>query len=224
MIDGLDLLEEFGDEAREIVAASRVHRLETEKARAKTLRGRIETRRAKSEAVLAEILPADLEEGASYHVISHGDVDALSYLAHAIAGRERVAWCLVSTWCMARADVERLDRWMAEGKVGRVDWYVGEIFPNQYVDEYELVKAVAKRTGGRVCVARNHSKVLLAVDEPSGYYVAIESSANVNTNPRIEQATMTRSRELVDFYAEFYGALRTIDRQNGDPSHTIASS
>lgn len=39
-------------------------------------------RRVKSESTLSEILPTRLEMGHSYHVISHGDVDALSYLIH----------------------------------------------------------------------------------------------------------------------------------------------
>jgi hypothetical protein len=34
----------------------------------------------------------------------------------------------------------------------------------------------------------------------------------VNTNPRIEQTTLTRSRALFDFYFEFYRGLRSIDR------------
>lgn len=222
MIDGQISFDEFGDEAAEIALGLVEHRLQAGIARAKTLRGRIETRRAKSEAVLAEILPAELEDGVGYHVISHGDVDSLSFLAHAVKGR-RIAWALVSTWCMARPDVERLDEWLRQGIVGRVDWYVGEIFPNQYGDEYELVLKVAARTGGRVCVARNHSKVMLAADLATDYFVAIESSANVNTNPRIEQTTMTRSRALVEFYREFYEGLRSIDR-NGNTRDTSGGS
>ncbi len=39
-------------------------------------------RRAKAQSTLGEILPADFAEGDSVHVISHGDIDALSYLQY----------------------------------------------------------------------------------------------------------------------------------------------
>lgn len=51
----------------------------------------------------------------------------------------------------------------------------------------------------------------LADGESWHYYLAIESSANVNTNPRIEQTAMHRSRELFQFYREFFRDLRSID-------------
>ena len=41
----------------------------------------------------------------------------------------------------------------------------------------------------------------------------IESSANVNTNPRIEQSTIHRSADLYAFYAEFFDGIRSIDRR-----------
>ena len=58
---------------------------------------RIQTRRAKAEARLAEILPARFTEGDSWHVLSHGDIDALSYLRHALAGVTHFDHVLIET-------------------------------------------------------------------------------------------------------------------------------
>lgn len=44
------------------------------------------------------------------------------------------------------------------------------------------------------------------------YYLAMESSANVNTNPRIEQTAVHASRDLFEFYKEFFDGIRSIDR------------
>jgi len=101
---------------------------------------RTETRRAKSEAVLFDILPARLEMGTSYHVISHGDVDSLSYLIH-IAKNQELDSVLISTWCMAMPDLEWLRGKVDSFQFGKVDFVLGEIFPAQYPDEYKKIKA-----------------------------------------------------------------------------------
>lgn len=61
---------------------------------------KIYARRAWGEKTLASIL-GDLEPGATYHVLSGGDIDSLSYLMH-ILNSQDLDYCLFSTWCMAR--------------------------------------------------------------------------------------------------------------------------
>lgn len=90
---------------------------------------RLEVRRAKSEAVLAEILPADIEPGMSYHVISHGDVDALSYLIH-IARYRPLKTVTISTWCMAMPNVVWIADQLRSGRIGHAHFCLGEIFPD----------------------------------------------------------------------------------------------
>lgn len=170
-------------------------------------------RRAVGEARLAEILPPRLEAGASMHVISHGDVDSLSYFAHWLGGTTHFDYAAISTWCVARADLDRLAAWLDAGLIDELELYVGEIFPSQYGDEYDVACQLVQRYGVRLVVARNHSKVMLAANEGDGYYLVIESSANVNTNPRIEQTATHHDRDLFSFYRDFYRGLRSIDRR-----------
>lgn len=185
-------------------------------ARAARVAARIHARRAKSEAHLADILPARFADGDSWHVISHGDIDSLSYLAHALSSVTHFDHVAISTWCMARADLDQLSTWLDAGRIDQLDLYVGEIFPSQYGDEYARALEMADLYGCRVVVARNHSKVMLMASTGEGYYLITESSANVNTNPRIEQTTITASQALYDFYAEFFAGLKTIDRRPRD--------
>ena len=179
------------------------------RARAARARHRIQVRRANSEAHLAEILPARLEAGESIHAISRGDVDSLSYLAHWIRATP-FDYVLVSTWCMAMADVDQLAAWLDSGRIDRLALYVGEIFPSQYGDEMAKARTLVDVYGATVTVARNHSKVMLAANYAADYYLTMESSANVNTNPRIEQTATHAGRELFDFYRDFYSGLRCI--------------
>lgn len=188
-----------------------------QRARAIAIQTRHRQRRAKSEAVLAEILPAELEPETSYHVITHGDVDSLTYLRHIVKAQE-LDGVYVSTWCMALTDIEEITAWLESGRVGLVHWFVGEIFPAQYGAEYEAVADAVARFGGRLVVARNHSKVTLAWCERAAYFAVVESSANVNTNPRIEQTSITRNEDLLLFYRDFFDGLQSIDRGSRDAS------
>lgn len=114
---------------------------------------------------------------------------------------------------MGSADLDQIEGWIEAGRIETLELYVGEIFPSQYGDEYARALALADRYGFRLVVARNHSKIMLA--SRGDYFLAMESSANVNTNPRIEQTAIHASRELFDFYREFFAGLKTIDRRHG---------
>ena len=77
----------FGEFDPAMVAAIQASKAEEDKqdgaARAARAAHRMQVRRAKAEAQLAEILPDRFEPGDSWHIISHGDIDAQSYLTHA---------------------------------------------------------------------------------------------------------------------------------------------
>lgn len=209
----LDTLDMFDPSLIQTIART-ISRDEKTRGKAKAARraSKIQARRAKSEAELASLLPAVFTPDESWHVISHGDIDSLSYLAHAIAGVTHFDLVTISTWCMARPDLEQLKSWLDAGRIDRLEMYVGEIFPNQYGDEFELLLEMARVYGVRVVVARNHSKVMLA--RQGDYCLVCESSANVNTNPRIEQTAIHCSQHLLEFYLEFFRELKTIDRRS----------
>lgn len=180
-------------------------------ARAQKARQKMHLRRAKGEAALASMLPERFTDGDSWHVMSHGDIDALSYLAHAIKATH-FDYVAISTWCIARPDLEQIETWLESGRIDRFDLYAGEIFPSQYGDEYEYMLSMAGRYDCRLVIAKNHSKITIASNVEEDYYLAMESSANVNTNPRIEQTAIHASRDLFAFYKEFFSGLRSIDR------------
>ena len=208
-----NLFADFDADEIDAIAAAHARDLQSAgQARATRIANRRHMRRAKAEATLADLLPARIPAGESYHVMSHGDIDALSYLTHCLAGVPHFDYVAISTWCIAKPDLDQITAWLATGRIDRFDLYAGEIFPSQYGDEFAQAQQMAANYDCRLIVAKNHSKVTLAACEQEGYYLAIESSANVNTNPRIEQTAVHASRELFDFYKEFFDGLRSIHR------------
>ena len=206
-----------------IRSANKVAQVNQGAARAHRTKTRHELRRAKSEKHLADILPAVIAAGDAWHVISHGDIDALSYLRHALTGVaffERVA---VSTWCIAMPDMLELRTWLDSGRIEHLELYVGEIFPSQYGDEHQAAKALVADFGARLVVALNHSKVILASNAAASVWLVMEGSANVNTNPRIEQTTITHDRSLHDYYSDFFLGLRSIERATPRDASSVGS-
>lgn len=215
-MEALDLFEGFDPRlVAQIQAGNAVEKAEQKKARALRTSSRNVVRRAKAEAELAALLPPRIVNGDAWHVISHGNIDALSYLRHLLQDTY-FDFVGVSTWCIARPDLEEISAWLDAGRIDRFALYAGEIFRNQYGDEYEMVMRMREDYGVHFAMAKNHSKVTFACNEADGYFVVVESSANVNTNPRIEQACVTASRELFEFYREFFAGIKNIDKDPTD--------
>ena len=109
-------------------------------------------------------------------------------------------------------DAEEINSWIDRGMIDKIDLYVGEIFTRSYSDVMEYMQQVVAICNGRVCVTRNHSKVMVGYGDD--YTFAIASSANVNTNSRIENTTITVDKEVADFYKAFFDDLIPF---NGNP-------
>lgn len=165
-------------------------------------------RRAFSETQLLDIMPLDMKDGESYHCITGGDVDSLSYLK-IILRQQSLDYCLFSTWCMASEDIFQFQDWLDSGKIKRLDAYVGEIFPGTYRKEYQILKPMIEGHGGKVAVFRNHSKIFAGYGEK--FYFGIEGSANINTNPRTENGCITISKDIFDFYYSYFSGIKSFE-------------
>lgn len=158
------------------------------------------------------------KNGDCYHCFSFGDVDSMSYFKHVLK-QQKVNYLALSTWCMAGEDVQDLIRWHRMGLVGRVDFFLGEIFSGSYPDVYDAVKEFIKKCGGRMVIFRNHSKVMAVKGER--FDCLIESSANVNTNPRSENTVLTVDSELVNHYVRLFGEIVPFNKDYGSEPFKI---
>lgn len=171
---------------------------------------RYEYRRAFSETRLLDACGKfEFTPGHSYHFITAGDVDSLSFLK-AVLRQQNVTHLLCSTWCMAAEDILQLQQWQDVGKIGTLDLYVGEIFPGSYSVEWQMLQDWRDRGGlNRLCVFRNHSKIYAG--EGDKFSFAIETSANINTNPRTEQGVVTIDRGLYEFYKAYFDGIESFE-------------
>ena len=171
-------------------------------------------RRAFSEAALLDACSPsilDLRPGHCYNFITAGDVDSLSYLK-VILLHQRLSHCLCSTWCMAAEDILQLFTWHEARKTGSLDIYVGEIFPNQYRIEWQMLMDYYQQHPelGRLCVFRNHSKIFAGTGEKFSF--GIQTSANINTNPRTENGCIIIDDGIYHFYKDYFDGIISFEK------------
>ena len=162
-------------------------------------------RRAFSETQLLDVLGFDFKEGESYHCITAGDVDSLSYLK-CVLRQQDLDYCLFSTWCMSADDIMQFEEWLESGKIKRLDAYLGEIFPNSYKMEWKKINQIfEKYKCGRIAVFKNHSKIYAGIGDKFAF--GIETSANINTNPRTENGCITIGNDIYNFYKDYFDGI-----------------
>lgn len=186
------------------------HRRKTE---CKELSLRYEHRRAFSEVKMLEAMRyVQLREGVSYNFITAGDVDSLSYLK-VVLNQHNLDYLLFSTWCMAAEDILQITQWYDEGRIKKLDSYVGEIFPGSYRVEYAMLRRFYDEHPdvGRIGVFKNHSKIYAGCNESENFYFGIQTSANINTNPRTEQGSIIINRELFEFYKAYFDGINSFE-------------
>lgn len=169
-------------------------------------------RRAFSETQLLDITPKEYKKGHSYHFITAGDVDALSYLK-TVLRQQPIKYAFLSTWVIASDDILQIEEWLIDKKIEKIDFYIGEIFPKSYPFEWEKLKQVARDQQSKLINFKNHSKVMGGIGDK--YTFAIEISANINTNPRTEQANITIDRGLFEFYYKYFDNIQSFTKIEG---------
>ena len=172
-------------------------------------RNSYEMRRINSEKQLEQLFDWHAEPGAAYHIISMGDIDSLTFLKW-ILRQQPLDYLIASTWCMALTDCEEIDKLVSRQIIKRADFYVGEIFQKTYSAEYTELARIVRTCQGRVGIFRNHAKIFTG--RGPRFDFAIESSANINTNPRTEQTTITIDTPLFLFYKEFFDGIKSYNR------------
>ena len=200
------------EDAEDAAGAKRAHR------RTKAcveLSQRYEYRRAFSEVQMLDAMKhVRLQDGATYNFITAGDVDSLSYLK-VVLNQHDLDFVLLSTWCMSAEDILQIQQWYEDGRIKHFDMYLGEIFPGSYRIEWAMVKDFYQHhpDAGRAAIFKNHSKIYAGCNFSENFYFGIQTSANVNTNPRTEQGCITIDKALFDFYKEYFDGIRSFENK-----------
>ena len=171
-------------------------------------------RRAFSEMKLLDLFGEfRFKDGQCYNFLTAGDIDELSYLK-AILRTQRLDHCLMSTWCMAAGDALQCITWLQDGSITTLDLYVGEIFKGSYYAVWKQLHDFysAHPDKGRICIFRNHSKIIAGTG--SRFSFGLQSSANIDTNPRTENACLQIGEGIYSFYKTYFDGIITFEKDD----------
>jgi hypothetical protein len=171
-------------------------------ARALRMQARRHMLRVEREQRLQELLGAAPKAGESIHVISSAKFDFWTWVPVMIDWLGAVDHLYCSTWTLSRPNAkELLALWDAKKITSpRVNILTGTYFKRRESAVYAYLVDGLSRRGGHYRAFQNHAKVLLLANVRKKTWLTIEGSANLTSNPRLEQAVITNDRKLHDFH------------------------
>lgn len=111
------------------------------------------------------------KNGHSYHIMTSGKCDALSFLKLVLLNYKNLKYLLISSWVISGEDILQLEEWLTNGVISKIDFYLGEIYPKQYSVEWQMLNKLRDKTDcGRIKVFRNHAKILSGVSMGGGLF------------------------------------------------------
>lgn len=133
--------------------------------------------------------------------ISYGHFASISFIL--LTGRyAHIKKLYVSTFRVGKKEMIQLAGMHGSGALDEVELVVSGLMEdgeNKY-KYFQVMKNICNENGWRVTSKKNHSKVIL-FETDQGKCV-IETSSNLNENPKIEFFSFEKSDELFDFYKE----------------------
>ncbi|EME3508763.1 hypothetical protein VD175_001994 [Enterococcus faecium] len=152
-------------------------------------------------AKLISELPTDEE----YKIVSEGGFSSIGFL-FLVMDKTKINDLTASTLRVGKKHLKSLDIARKNGKLGNATFVVGGLMKNdsQAVKKYNYyddLLSVCEKNNWEVIVTNNHSKILL-IDTDLGKFV-IETSSNLNENPKKEQFNFYQSDEAYKFYQKF---------------------
>ena len=143
------------------------------------------------------------EENECFKLISNGSFSSVCFVG-LVAQQSKIKNLYISTFHVGKKEILFLDSLKKSGRLENVEFVVCSIInESKKTAKYgysDLLMNVCEKNGWKVSTQKNHSKVHL-YDTDIGKFV-LETSSNLNENPKIEQFSFEKDEELFDFYAK----------------------
>lgn len=164
------------------------------------------TARAKEQMVAktasARTVFAGLERGCEMLVLTHGQFSSGDAVA-ALLDRTGPADVSFATWTAATLDIERAAEFLSDGRILSCRWLVDRSFATRQPAYCALLR---ERFGDdTIRTARSHAK--FATIRNDEWDLAVRTSMNLNSNPRLEVIEVSDSPELADLLDETFAVV-----------------
>lgn len=161
----------------------------------------------KSLKVLRDLMPELPDEEDSFRLVSvRGGFSSISFITH-VALQEPISELTATTLRVGKKQLNILQQLKRDGRLYDARFLVGGIMKENKAhgkeyDYFTYLNDVCKKQGWQYQAVNNHSKIIL-MRTADNHYV-LETSLNLNENPKIEQFTFENDEGLYDFYYNLY--------------------
>ena len=145
---------------------------------------------------LIDRLPNDDE---CFKFVSSGGFSSACFISF-ISDITKINSLHISTFHCGKKEAQLLHSLKKSGLLDYVEFAVCSLMKNDKGDYgyFDILKTICDTNGWTLRVKKNHSKVLL-FDTEMGKFV-LETSSNLNENPKMEQFSFEKDSELYNFY------------------------
>ena len=138
-----------------------------------------------------------------------GGVASASFIKF-VADKEPIEELTASTLRIGEKQFRYIEQLYKTGKLKGCRFFISTMMKNvdSKTAKYNYSQrffGTCQKNGWKCVVVNNHSKIIL-MRTAANYYV-LETSSNLNENPKIEQYSFENSRQLYRFYYEFFDVL-----------------
>lgn len=170
-------------------------------ARKKKMDLRQRMRSAMKTEMAEEIVTEIPKPGESIHYITNGKFDYWTFIPILVGLMGGSSETYMSTWTMNRSNALELMDLYDAGKIQNITFITGDYFKKRESVCYALLITELIKRGQKFKAFMNHAKVTCLSNGHD--FLVMEGSANYTSNPRIEQTTITNSKELFYFHADW---------------------
>lgn len=167
---------------------------------------------SKSVSDLNKLTMSKLPVDDVYKFISvSGGFSSVSFIK-LVAEKEKILELTASTLRIGEKQFNYLSDLNKKGKLDKATFFIGSIMKSDKnhnkgkYDYYTKFVNVCEENKWKTIVVNNHSKIILMRTDKN-YYV-LETSSNLNENPKIEQFSFENNKELYDFYYKFFEMVK----------------
>lgn len=160
---------------------------------------------------LNELIPELPEPGVDLYVVTNGGgvarrggvFDLGAFVPHVAERLGTPVEVFISTWAINRRTADVLGRALRSGEIARLVMLLDRSLAARDAETAKLLYDACVETGrGRFVVFRNHAKIIAVRSLETERVAVITGSANISSEPRVEQFVMTTSPEVFAFFRE----------------------
>lgn len=131
-----------------------------------------------------------------FKFLSDGGFSSICFVLF-VADRVKINNLHVSSFRVGKKDIQVMHL-LKKGLLDYAEFALCQFAKDETGGTFSIVKKVCEENGWHIHTMNNHSKVHL-YDTEKGKFV-LETSSNLNENPKIEQFSFEKDAELYDFY------------------------